>query len=648
MSDPKTAGLRKGVLSLKDIEVPILDYVIPPITDGYIPNWHLDSGLEVVIPELWDGSAEEGEFNIVRVRWLRGGAEGRPPYVRRFDGPISEGIFPLKIPIARDYLETDGTVFLHYEIEDETTLISRSTPRILYLDRTPPNNNVKPLPPVFPVAIIDEDYLRAHATVDLTVAFYNGRRARDRIYYYVSDKTPPPDAAPDGYIEFPLETTPLIVPIPGDVFRLYPNGTQYVHIRLEDRSGNPGPRSDQASVEVDLLGSPTLLQPPVIPAMAGGLINRHEARLGVVARVNYTNWQPGDRVALRWGNTTIGLIEVTKVPFDVDVPWLALIDDGLGPAQEFAHYTIWREGSMVPTFPSPGTRILWDFTVAGQDHANAPQLINTDLPRVRIFGEGSTTDNHIDIRDKDKRIYASVALYHTPRDGELLELYWGNFPSLDSPVASYRIDTSNGDVEGARVEFSDIPWQVIVDAGNNDRLPVYYTTFNGVNEQIAYVTEVTVAVIAPLIFRQAEFPSWDHLTSTLNCSSIPPLWDHIPIRVAPDLAFRRDDVVILSWIGYTEIWGGGKPIPETAETITHSLTAEEAINGYTFKLDNYAEKIAPIKSPDPTSPASSAYAVYTVWRGTQFIGSSRLYYVKIDRRRAGGLYCGPDGNGPEL
>jgi hypothetical protein len=647
MSDPKTAGLRKGVLALRDIKVPVLDDVIPPITDGHIPSQHLDSGLEVVIPELWDGSAEEGEFNILRIRWLRGGAEGRPPYIRRLDGPISPGIFPLSITITRDYLETDGTVFLHYEIEDETGTISRTDPRVLFLDRTPPNNNMAPDPPVSPVAIIDEDYLRAHPTVDLTVA-YTGRRDRDRVYYYVSDRSPPPDAAPDGYAEFPLETTPPIVRIPGDVFRLYPNGTQYVHVRLEDRSGNRGPRSAQVSVEVDLLGSPTLLQRPIIPAMAGGLINRHEARLGVVARVNYTNWQPGDQVALRWGNTALPLQEVTQVPFDVNVPWRELIDDGPGPAQGFASYTILRAGSTVPTFPSPGTTIRWDFTVAGQDHANAPQLINTDLPRVRIFGEGSATENHIDIRDKEKRIYASVPLYHTPKDGELLELYWGNFPSLDSPVATYRIDTMNGDVEGARVEFSDIPWQVIVDAGNHDRLPVYYTTFNGVNEQIAYFTEVTVAVIAPLIFRQAEFPSWDRLTSTLNCSSIPPLWDHIPIVVAPDLAFRKDDIVILSWIGYTEIWGGGKPIPETAETITHSLTAEEAINGYTFKLDNYAEKIAPIKSPDPTSPASSAYAVYTVWRSGRFIGSSRLYYVKIDRRRAGGLYCGPDGNGPEL
>jgi len=647
MSDPKTTGLRNGVLRLKDIEVPILDYANPPITDGYIPEHYLDSDLEVVIPELWDGSAEECEFNIVRVRWLRGGAEGRPPYVERFDGPISPDIFPLRITITRDYVEQDGTVFLSYEIEDETGIISPSNPRILFLDRTPPNNNLEPALSAFPVEIIDEDYLQAHATVDLTVA-YTGRRAKDRAYYYFSDKSPPPDASPDGYVEFPLETTPRIVRIPGEVFRLYPNGTQYVHVRVQDRSGNRGPRSKQSKVEVDLVGSPTQLQPPIIPAMAGGLINRHEARLGVVARVNYSHWQPGDRVALRWGRTALGLQEVLSVPFDVNVPWLALIDDGLGPAQGFASYTILRAGSTLPTFPSPGTRIRWDFSVAGQDHASAPQLINTDLPRVVIVGEGSTTDNHIDISDKDQRVYASVPLYHAPKDGELLELYWGNFPSLGSPVASYRVDTSKGDVEGARVEFSDIPWHVIVDAGNHDRLQVYYTTFNGVNEQIAYFTEVAVNVIAPLIFTQAQFPSWDRQTSTLNCSSNPPLWDHIPIVVTPNPEFREGDFVILSWIGYTEIWGGGRPIPDTAETLTHSLTADEAINGYTFKLDNYAEKIAPIKSQDPNSTASSAYAVYTVWRGTRFIGSSRLYYVKIDRRRPSGLYCGPDGNGPEL
>ncbi|MHA6575868.1 hypothetical protein [Pseudomonas yamanorum] len=647
MSDPNTDGLRKGVLAMKDIKVPVLDDVIPPITDGHIPSRHLDSGLEVVISELWDGSAEEGEFNILRVRWLRGGAEGRPPYIRRFDGPISPDIFPLSITITRDYLETDGTVLLHYEIEDETGIVSRTNPRFLFLDRTPPNNNMAPDAPVSPVAIIDEDYLRAHPTVDFTVT-YTGRRARDRVYYYVSDRSPPPDASPDGYVEFPLETTPPIVRIPGEVFRLYPNGTQYVHVRLEDRSGNRGPRSEQAPVEVDLLGSPTQLQRPIIPAMAAGLINRHEARLGVVARVNYTNWQPGDQVALRWGNTALLLQEVTHVPFDVNVPWRKLIEAGPGPAQGFASYTILRAGSTVPTYPSPGTGIRWDFTVAGQDHANAPERINTDLPRVRIFGEGSATDNLIDIRDKDQRVYASVPLYHTPKDGELLELYWGNFPYLESPVASYRVDTSKGDVEGARVEFSDIPWQVIVDAGNHDRLPVYYTTFNGVNEQISYFTEVNVAVVAPFIFGRAEFPSWDRQTSTLNCLSIPPLWDHIPIVVPPNSALRENDVVILNWMGYTEIWGGGQPLPDTAEPLIHSLTSDEARSGYTFKLDNYLEKIAPIKSEDPNSPSSSAHVAYTVWRGGRLIGSSRLYYVRIDRRRPGGLYCGPDGNGPEL
>ncbi|WEL65035.1 hypothetical protein P0D93_00810 [Pseudomonas sp. CBSPGW29] len=44
MSDPKTIGLRKGVLSLRDIEVPILDYVDPPIADGYIPSHHWTVG----------------------------------------------------------------------------------------------------------------------------------------------------------------------------------------------------------------------------------------------------------------------------------------------------------------------------------------------------------------------------------------------------------------------------------------------------------------------------------------------------------------------------------------------------------------------------------------------------------------------------
>ena len=647
MSSPRNfskALPRNGIFRLVDIEVPILDHVIPPILEGYIPHQHLDSDLEVVIPKLWDDAAQAGEFNIVEIIWARSGGEGVPPFKERWDGPITKP-FPFSIWISRDYLENDGTVLVGYRVTDETGGATTSDLRSLVLDRTPPNNNVAPAAPQFPVPLIDADYAATHPTVDLVVHPYNGRRAKDRMYYYHTDKSPPTDAAPAGYVDLEWEDSPLILPIPVALFSLYPNGTQYVHIRLQDRSGNRGPRSDQASVQVQLPAGPSELKALVIPAMTNGLINRHDARLGVVAKLQYDNWQEKDRCTISWGKTLLATQIVPHVPFDAEVTWPKLTEAGLGLDTGAATYTITPFGSSVPTPPSPPTLIRWDFRVAGQDHINAPALLNMNLPRVTVFGEGSTTDNYIDIRDKDKRVYASVLLYHQPKTGEVLELFWGGFPSMDKPIASYTVDTSKGDAEGVRVEFSDIDWQVIVDAGNDEKLPVYYTTFNGVNEQLSYFTPVEVDVVPPKIFQRVEYPS-ANIYTVINCDADIKLWEYVPIQILPEADFREGDDLVAQWQGYQE-FGGGGPILSTADTLVHRLCKEEAENGYTFKQANYEEKVKPIKSPDPNSPGSSASVEYTLWRKNRIVGSSRLRYVKIDRRIAGVGYCGPDGDGPE-
>lgn len=217
---------------------------------------------------------------------------------------------------------------------------------------------------------------------------------------------------------------------------------------------------------------------------------------------------------------------------------------------------------------------------------------------------------------------------------------------MDKPVASYIVDTGSGDAEGVRVTFSDIPWQVIVDAGNDEKLRVYYSTFNGVNEQLSNFTEVMVDVVPPQVLRRVEFPSANS-NMFIGCDANPAMWDHIPVQILPETVFRKDDDLVVEWQGYEEFAGGGQAITSTADTLTHRLTEEEAKKDYTFEQRNYDEKIKPIKSPDPQSPGSSVSVIYTLWRKNRVIGSSRLRYAKIDRKRVGNIYCGPNGDGPE-
>lgn len=266
------------------------------------------------------------------------------------------------------------------------------------------------------------------------------------------------------------------------------------------------------------------------------------------------------------------------------------------------------------------------------------------MAKAILFGEGSKTDNHIDIRDKDQRIYARVTLYKGPVTGEILELYFGDFPDIGTPVARYVVNTGSGDTEDSVIEFSDIPWSAIEAMGESDKFSMFYTTFNGVNEQLANFSEVLLDVVPPIIFENVNFTS-ANVNYFLNCLSSPPMWDYIPMKVPHHPVMRENDKLILEWHGYEE-FAGTCPIAETRDVLERVLTRDDAAKGYEFRQDKYKEKVKPIKSPDPLSSGSSASAKYTLMRGNRIVGGSRVRYVKIDRRRAA-LWCGPDGDGPE-
>ena len=645
--------LRKGASGLADLVVPILDCVVPPILHGFIPHEHLINDLVVWVPELWpDAAPDESAFDILTLEFVRNGLPAIPPYRKRLDGPINLE-FPFPITIPRHYLQ-DGRIEIRYVIEDHTGVKSPSDYRILTIDTTPPNGGVQAPSVGLPTGLVDEAYLAAHTTVDVVVPHYNDRQSFDRVYYFVTDKTPPDDSAADGFEDFPFIDTPVVVPIPGRMFRKFPNGTQYIHIRLADLSGNRGPRSDQSAISVNLAASPIRLKAPVFPSMMDGRINLADARAGVTARVEYDHWQIDDYIHLRFANTWVAPYRVTQSVSDVPVPWDVLIAAGEGPGSDFASYHVTRGLAGDASPPSPSTVIRWNYTTAGDPNRDAPAFVNRDYAKAILYGEGSQTDNYLDLRDEDKRIYARVELYNQPITGEVLELYFDNFPHVGTAVASYTVDTASGDVWGKTIEFSDIPWSAIKALGGVDEITMFYTTFNGVNEQSSTATPVILDVVPPILADRADFISANP-DYWLNCESLPPMWDHVPIKVPYHSTFKKDDVIIMDWTGYTELGGGGNVIPETKDTLMKTLTqadidaaeADHAL-GYVLRQDKYETKIKPIKSPLANSPGSSAIAVYVVKRGERVIATSRERPVKIDRKRTGTVnWCGPDGDTPE-
>jgi hypothetical protein len=286
----------------------------------------------------------------------------------------------------------------------------------------------------------------------------------------------------------------------------------------------------------------------------------------------------------------------------------------------------------------------WNFNTAGDPNPEAPALLNRTYHKATLFGEGSQTENYIDLRDKDARIYARVELYNSPLTGELLELYLGEFPDTSKPVASYVVNTAAGDTGGKLIQFSDISWAVFEGLASHDKLAVFYTAYNGVNEQLANFSEAILDITPPVNLANVEFPS-ANINNFINCLSEPRMWDFIPLKVPRNAIMKPGDKLILSWHGYEE-FAGTRPIAGTGDVLERILSHEDASNGYVFRQDNYEEKIQPIKSPDPQSPGSSASVEYTLMRGSRVLGRSRVRYVKIDRRR-GSLWCGPGGDGPD-
>ena len=644
---------RKNSSGLTDLVIPILDCVDPPILHGFIPHEHLNYDLVVWIQELWpDAAPDNSTYDILTLEFIRDGAPTVPPYRQRLYGPINLK-FPFPITIPRYYLQ-DARVEIRYVIEDHVGVISPSDSRIVTIDTKPPNGGVQAPSVGLPTGLVNEAYLEKHKTVDVIVPHYNDRQSWDRVLYHVSNKSPPDDSAADGFVDFPYMDTPVVVPIPGRMFRKFENGTQYIHIRLADLSGNVGPRSDQSPIQVDLAASPIRLKAPHFSSMLNGRINLADARAGVTARVEYDGWTEGHYIHLKFANTWVTPYRVTQSVSEVPIGWEDLIAAGEGPGNGFASYHVTQGLEGEPSPPSPSSVIRWNYTTAGDPNRDAPALINRDYAKAILYGEGSQTDNYLDLRDKDKRIYARVALYNLPINGELLELYFDDYPHAGTAVARYTVNTAAGDAGGRVVEFSDIPWSAIEALGGVGEVTMFYSAFNGENEQLSGATDVVLDIVPPIMADRADFISAT-VDYWLNCKLLIPMWDHVPIKVPYNPIFRMDDEIIMDWVGYTELGGGGDVIPQTKDTLTKTLTktdieAAEANHdlGYVLKQDKYEAKIKPIKSPVPNSTGSSAVAVYVVKRGDRIIATSRERPVKIDRKIVGTvLWCGPDGHTPE-
>ncbi|NWB87214.1 hypothetical protein [Pseudomonas gingeri] len=630
-----------------DLAKPIVESIIKnydgtPRADGLVPRSVLEGDLEFIVP-AWDFSQQYTE--TIRVGWRPEGAPFHAvgaPY--DFVPPIAPGDKTLVVPMAE---LRHGNYELSYEktIRGINPLESLKTK--VRIDRESPNDGQQPLSMIFPDelnGVISEQYLIDNGEVRVRVPRYVGAEGRDRAIYYWTNTESPLESEPpvneQEFSQYDVDNNLMYVRYDEADIRSWGTGTRYAYYRLRDLAGNLNAvRSSLSSIRVDLTPLPGGLLPPRIPLSSRGLIDREHAREGasgqggVTVEIDaYDDPEDTQFILVDWDGTKLSPhpVDISQWPQQIYVPWSTLTAKGLGPLTVQVDYIVQAGGAFTP--PSGPATAPVDFTIAGQDHANAPALLNTTLVKLEVWGLHSNILNTLTALDENEDATVKIALFDDPKPGETIYVFWG---AVSGAVADYTVKV--GDTAGQVIPFT-IPWDVIAQDKNNRALPVYYLTDNGVNQQQARVTDVDVSIVLLAGLMEPEFPD-ANLNGYLNCCSVPRLWQGITVHVPgtadgnPHLA--GGDVIELTWQGSRGL-NGTDPIPGVTDVFSRTLSDNEARDGFDVVVLPYDRLIEPMVHND------SGVAQYRLLKANGGVGRSRSPFVKITRQMPGDVICGPD------
>lgn len=581
----------------------------------------------------WNFSTAPGRTDRVELGWQTKGGVFIVVNSKAYPTPIDPSQFPDSLTVPRALLQ-EGV----FEVSTQVVVGGNSVEslrREVTIDVTAPNFGQQPPAAIFPPELggtLTEAYLIQHGQVVVLVPMYADVMAQDRAIYYWTDQLIPPDTEvpirEQAFSQQDIDNGRLPITLYANEIRPLGSGVRYVYYRLRDRAGNLGQRSVMSPITVDLTPAPGNLQPPRVPLTARGLIDREHARSTVQVEIDaYANPNPNQWVAVSWNGSALTEFPVdpSGFPLQTTVPWAILRAQGLGPLQARVDYRI-KQGSFY-TPPSPNISVPVDLTIAGQDHANAPALLNPNLALLEIRGAVSNTPNTLTGADFGLDATATLALYDDPQPGQVLELFWG---AIALPVDDYTVQ--QGDVPGQILTFT-VPWSAIDPDRENPALPVWYTTSNGVNQQLAPSTLVNVAIVRIDDLKEPSFPHANRY-GYLNCCARPRVWEGVTVTVPPSPHFAAGDTVVLTWQGCRGL-NGTDPIPGARAQFTHTLTAQQAQDGFDTTVLPYEGLIEPMVNN------GSGLAFYDLIKSGVPVGTSAEDFVKISRTMPSGEVCSP-------
>ncbi|WP_339547295.1 hypothetical protein [Pseudomonas sp. RA_35y_Pfl2_P32] len=616
-----------------DLEAPKVPMVLDPDDPaGLLPIRALGRDLDVTFMG-WAFTTVPGRWDLVEL--------GFTPFGSIFVS-VNQRLYPSLVPVDLPQTLTVPRELLKEGVYEVSIRVSPSlqnpleSPRTkITIDTTKPDFGNTPDPVVFPAelnGIITEADLLPDGQIIVDVPFYTDVQRGDRAVYFWTDKPIPPDSETEireqEFSQEDIDNGRLVITVYADEIRAKGSGIRYMYYRLRDRAGNIGPNSRLADIFVDLTPLPGALPAPKVPLSPRDRVDRQQARDGVwVEFERYDSADAAHFVAATWDGTPLAEFPVDPAgfPLSTPVPWTVLQAQGDGPLRARVQYRIRHSAGY--SLPSPDISVAVNLTIAGQDHGAAPALVNGTLAKVEVRGRKSDSPNTLLGIDFGLSAKATLALYDDPNPFEVIELYWG---SIATPVARYEV--KGGDFAGKLIEL-EVPWSAIEPDLQNPKLPVYYTTSNGVNEQQSLVTEVNVSIVVITDLKAPTFPHGGK-EGRLDCCAKPRLWEGVTVHVAAHPAFSAMDEVVLYWQG---CWGlnGTDPIAGADEAFSKVLSDSEAANGFDFVVDDYERLIAPMVND------GSGLAYYVLNKRSGGAGRSKSDFVVINRTMPSSEVCSP-------
>ncbi|RON41513.1 hypothetical protein [Pseudomonas brassicacearum] len=635
MSAPKTPINQKTpqIETNAEFEAPKVPMVLDPDDPaGLLPIRALGQDLEVTFMG-WEFTVVPNRTDLVELGFTPFGSTFVKVNERDYPSLVPVSL-PQTLTVPRD-LMNQGVYEVSIRVSPSQQNPKESPRKKITIDTTKPNFGNTPEPVRFPDelnGVLTEAYLTQNGQVIVEVPYYTDVAVGDRAVYFWTDKAIPPDSETEireqEFSEQDIIDRHLLITVYADQIRPWGPGKRFMYYRLRDRAGNTGPNARLAEIYVDLTPLPGELPPPRVP-LPRDLIDREQAREGVQVEIDvYEFPDAAHRVAIDWGGTPLVEIPVdpTDFPLTTTVPWTVLQASGNGPLRPLVSYRIRHiDGSYTP--PSPAISVAVNLTIAGQDHANAPALLNETLAKLEIRGQQSDLPNKLLGIDFGLSAKALLALYDNPQPFEEIDLYWGQ---IATPVASYAVQA--GDVAGKPVEF-EILWKYIEPELQNPKLPVYYITRNGVNDQHSRKTEVEVSIVVIDDLKEPTFPDAGKY-GVLHCCSTPRLWEGVTVHIPAHPSFEPKDEVVVYWQGCKGM-NGTDPIEGVYAELPKTLDPADVADGFDVVIKDYETLIAPMVNN------GSALVYYVLKKQDGGRGKSRPEFVIINRTMPSGDICSP-------